>query len=68
MKYIVTNFEGAVNLLKQGYTVSLFKEDHLLKIGEVEGVDILDVHDLYKCIKEQSLEKEEEYYDINLDD
>ena len=68
MKYIVTNFEGAVNLLKQGYTVCLFKEDHLYKIGEVDGVDILDVQDLYKCTKEQSLEYEEEYYDINLDD
>ncbi len=68
MKYIVTNFEGAVNLLKQGYTVSLFKEDHLLKIGETKDGDILEVSDLYKCTKENALEKEEEYYDINLDD
>ena len=68
MKNIVTNFEGAVTLLKQGYTVCLFQEDHLYKIGEVDGVDILDVHDLYKCVKDQSLEKEEDYYDLNLDD
>ena len=67
MKYIVTNFEGAVALLKQGYTVSLYAEDSLYKIGEYSNVEIWDTRDLYKCVKENALEKEE-YYDINLDD